>query len=430
MATTIEKDTLYSTNLLAPIDNDGLIAANELDGFIISLENEDGSVVFKDTIKFSDIDDGFERNYYSDFETYPFTSHIKGSHNNILTYEISYSEGNIIISYEWNTITKTDISERNEQYKTLTITKDDDIRNYKIKIDPYVGSTDISFGIPGLVPYATPEEKEMFLRGDGTWNIPDGISKENIELSNEVTSKTVKRNVTDIAYILYTDNFLLINNYSSGDDTKFNNQFMNGSIYLNSCYILETNKKYVTSPFIIDTENSDSITIKFSVIYNTSAKNEYENYGFLDSSTLSVNMSEDPDNTEDNTTYDHLNSNLYPISELPTIGESKKFHFTRSCNWYISGGDISTEYENFRNLTIEITNIDGEYYNAELYWAKTENVEKITDWKTINHNSVRTNGNEKNDKLYITLNNDTEQIIADKEYIDISVDIISYELDL
>jgi len=67
-----------------------------------------------------------------------------------------------------------------------------DISSYGAYLFRYSGATENTDGKGGLVPSPTIEDRNKFLKGDGTWGSPetDGLSLENVNLTGEPTATT------------------------------------------------------------------------------------------------------------------------------------------------------------------------------------------------------------------------------------------------
>ena len=174
-------------------------------------------------------------------------------HNNTLTCNITYDETTpkLVLTYEWREI-PSEITTREEQYHNIAITSGNDTTNLKIKIEPYIGATDTSYGIPGLVPYATPSEKNMFLKGDGIWDVPEGVKDINVTLDKEIINeqKNVKidntLSILDYELIMHTSQDDYINIIFADNDLNFTKKDYDGPGPVSKVDEMRSNFNYST----------------------------------------------------------------------------------------------------------------------------------------------------------------------------------------
>ena len=77
--------------------------------------------------------------------------------------------------------------------------------NKELKDLVYVGATEKSGGIPGLVPAASANAKDLFLRADGTWSSPGATSqlkRKIVESVDEIDLKSAQ--ATQFIYMVPT----------------------------------------------------------------------------------------------------------------------------------------------------------------------------------------------------------------------------------
>ena len=434
MATqTIVKNTTYTLDLPIPNSPDE-INLNTLKGVYINLTNEDGSVTFNKVIDFTQL-----REKYSDFGTNPYHTVIKGLHNNTLTCDIIYDNETtpkLVLTYEWKEIPSEDPAAREEQYHNIAITSGNDTTNLKIKIEPYVGATYDNCGIPGLVPYATPSEKNMFLKGDGIWDVPEGVKDINVTLDKEIVSETkeikiYKRIFCGSIQISSNDNGGIYN-----EDFDFSYETYNNSEYA----LLYSNVSYKSNLYINDTSANDNFYISIliypedeNILSNLITKvlgYDDPNYYILYSSKLFVvdTPTSLPIGTNTNSVYYPQNLSL---SDLPqVIGETKTFNFNESilgCGGSGYSSYISDRHLDFSTFDVNIKKLDEHNFEVELYWKVTEDVEVSTEIAKINHNITKSDKSVSTDTLLISVDNTTETIYKESTTLDIVVKCSYYE---